>query len=209
MTAPRPFMAVGVPAVSDRISISRSAGRLSGLQIVRASPSACQYTSSGRLTASFIVAPAPSVADMFDAAAQLLEDRHRPGDIGLRAADQAEQLAFLRRRRAAADRTFDKCGALLQHRGADRLHRVRAHRAHVDHELAGEFGFQNAVRSAVDRLGCGVVQQHHDDGLAALDEFRGRGEQLCAGIDQRLCLCRIAIPDADLVSDRHQSLRDR
>src|SRR5580704_2207813 len=42
MTAPRPFIAVGVPAVSERMSISRSAGRLSGLQMVKASPSACQ-----------------------------------------------------------------------------------------------------------------------------------------------------------------------
>src|SRR3954452_8014354 len=40
ITAPRPFIAVGVPAVSDRMSISRSGGRLSGLQIVSASPSA-------------------------------------------------------------------------------------------------------------------------------------------------------------------------
>ena len=42
MVTPRSFMAVGVPAVSDRISINRPAGRLSGLQIVKAAPSACQ-----------------------------------------------------------------------------------------------------------------------------------------------------------------------
>src|SRR3984957_10038433 len=41
ITAPRPFMAAGAPAVSERISISRSGGRLSGLPMVRDSPRAC------------------------------------------------------------------------------------------------------------------------------------------------------------------------
>ena len=45
---------------------------------------------------------------MFDAAAQLFQDRHRASDIGLRAADQTEQLALLRRAGAAANRTFDE-----------------------------------------------------------------------------------------------------
>src|SRR3954452_5022917 len=42
MMAPRPFMAAGAPAVSDRMSISRSGESLSGWQMVSASPSACQ-----------------------------------------------------------------------------------------------------------------------------------------------------------------------
>jgi len=62
-------------------------------------------------------------------------------------------------------------GALLQRRRAVRFHGVGADRAHVDHELAGEFGFQNAVRAVVDRLGRGVIEQHHDDGIAAFHEF--------------------------------------
>ncbi len=64
----------------------------------------------------------------------------------LAAADKAKQLAFPGRRRAAADRAFDKGRAILQRGSAGRFHGVRAHGAHVDHELAGKPGFQEAVR---------------------------------------------------------------
>ena len=147
---------------------------------------------------------------MFDAAAQLFEQRHRAGDIGRSRLRQGRTACLLAqepcfRRPDIRQRRAPCC----RHRGADRYHRVRTHRAHVDHELAGELRLQNAVRAAVHRLGRRVVQQHHDDDLAALHEFRGRREQLCAGVDQRFCLRRIAIPDPDFVSDRHQSLCDR
>jgi hypothetical protein len=94
---------------------------------------------------------------MFYTAAQLLKQRHGSGDIGVCAANKAEQLAFFRRHGASADRAFDKGRALLRHRGADGYHGFRPHRAHIDDELAGEFGLQKAVGRAVNRFGRGFV----------------------------------------------------
>lgn len=74
--------------------------------------------------------------------------------------------------------------------------------------LAGKPGLQDAVRSAIHRLGCRVIQQHHDDGIATLRQFRRRREQLRAGLGERLRFRRVAIPYADLVSDCHQPLCD-
>jgi len=46
--------------VSAKMSISRAGSMPSGSQSESASPNACQKTSSGRLIASFIAAPAPT-----------------------------------------------------------------------------------------------------------------------------------------------------
>ncbi len=113
---------------------------------------------------------------MFGTAAQLFEHWHRSGEIGLCASDKTEQLALFRRTGASADRTFDKGRALLQHRRAVRCHGVGMYRAHINHELAGEFGFQDAVRLAVNCLACGVIQQHHDSDFATSHKFR-RGRE--------------------------------
>ena len=53
-------------------------------------------------------------ADMLDPSAELFEQGLCARDVGIGAADQAEQLAFLRRTRAAADRAFDKARAELR-----------------------------------------------------------------------------------------------
>ena len=98
----------------------------------------------------------------------------------------AEQFALLGGPGAAADRTFHEDAALLRHRRSDRLHRVRPQRAHVDQHLACEFRRQDAFWRAIDRLRCRIIQQHHDGCFATLHQFRGRGEQFCAGIGQRL-----------------------
>jgi len=139
----------------------------------------------------------------------LFKDRHRSSDIRLRAAGQSEQFTLLRWSGAAADRTFDEGRALARNRCADRDHRVRTNRAHIDQQLAGKLYLQDTGRSPVDRLGRGVVQQHHDDGLASFSEVSRRREQLRAGFGQRLCFRRITIPDANLMPDRYQPLRDR
>ena len=60
MPGMRCFSTVAAPEVSDRKS-SKSFGSMpSGLHSANCSPSACQYTISGRLTASLSSAPPPT-----------------------------------------------------------------------------------------------------------------------------------------------------
>src|SRR6476469_7074780 len=109
---------------------------------------------------------------MLDTAAQLLENWHRPINVRPGASGQPEQLAFSRWAGAAAHGTFDECAALLRHRRAQRLHCLRAYRAHVDYEFSGKSRLKNAVRAAVDCFAGIIIEQHHDNDLAALDELR-------------------------------------
>jgi len=119
---------------------------------------------------------------MFDAPAQLLKKRLGAADGVGRATHQTEQLALLGRPGATADRTFDENTALMRHRRSDGLHGVRPQCTHVDQDLARELPRQDAPGSTIDRVGCCIIQQHHDGCFAAPHEFRGRSEQACAGI---------------------------
>src|ERR1700712_5788332 len=108
---------------------------------------------------------------MLDTATQLLEKGGCTADIRISASDKPEQLAFLGGAGAPAYWTFDKRATLAGHRRSVRFHGLRAHRAHVDYELARKVALQDAVRATVDHLGGVIVQQHHDRDFATLYQF--------------------------------------
>ena len=71
------------------------------------------------------------------------------------------------------------------------------------------FPVSDASGFTIDRFARRVVEQHHNDGFAVFDEFRRRRESLGSRLGERIGLRHIAVPDSDLVSHSHQSLRDR
>jgi len=95
---------------------------------------------------------------MLDPPAESLQHGHGARDVRIGSADEAKQLAFLRRHFAAADRAFDKGSAQLRRRVADGLHGLRLNRAHVDHKLAIELGFQQTILGAIDSFGSGIIK---------------------------------------------------
>jgi hypothetical protein len=139
----------------------------------------------------------------------LLKNRQSASDVCLVAANQCEQLALLCGARAAPDRSLDEIGFSLLHCGAERLHRVGADRAHVYHELSGKPALENTIRTAIDCLACGIVEQHHDHDLAPIDQCGWRAEQLCSRVGQRPGFRSIAVPHADVMSKPDQSPCDR
>src|ERR1700722_12284481 len=90
ITAPRPFMAVGVPAVSDRISINRVGGKIGRFADRRAPAAPLPVHQQRQIDSKFHGRTRTELANMFDTAAHLFENWRRPGDVPFRAADEAK-----------------------------------------------------------------------------------------------------------------------
>ncbi len=148
-------------------------------------------------------------ADMFDAAAQLVQRRLRRFERRCVAAGHAQQLALTRLRRAATDRTFDERSAGIRDCAGDPPGGRRADGAHLDHQRSRQVGRCQSVGALVDYRRGVVVQNHADHGVTSVRQFSRRRHRSPAQVDERFGTGRCPVPHGDIVAQLEQAFGHR
>jgi len=179
-------MAVGVAGVSDKMSISRSAGRLSGLQMVRASPERLPVDQQRQVDSKFQSSRPTSSPTCSMRRHIWLKKRHCPGDIRFRTPTRPKSLPSFAG--TVLPPTGDSTKAAPCCNTAAPFEFIVSGRiVLILSRACRRVWIHDAVRSAINRLGSRVIQQQSRRRLSqSVNELRRGCKQLCPGIGQGL-----------------------